>query len=663
MSGKKPVFVLLFVSAVLTLLFATSCKKGDAGIQTTYRDYRQAILDENAEALRGFLSQARRDEFPVEDSAAALALLKSFVPPDAVVRSVKVDGETATLSAEGTLQGERAEGTVRFVREGGAWKVDKEDWEVRMGGGPEAVPASAAEPFYTTPQSPPGPFMVLEGHQGEVSGLAFTPDGGHLVSVSYGDYSIRSWDLSAGVEVSSVRTKNRVGSIALSADKNRLLAADVYGVITSYAFEEGKIGPVVATLENAGESIALSPDSKWLAVTAYRKPVDVWEVESGSILKTLKTSFDIRLLTFSPTGKSLAGAGAGNAVAVWDTGRWKSKLTRVARVAKESSVASIDFSPDGRYLATGHNDSSIVILDLKEGKELHNWFVQDASTLAVRFSRDGSSLATAHQDKAVYIWDRETGYLQARLEGHAQPAVSLAFSPDGRVLASGGEDRKIILWKSGAESAPEEPAPQEAEAAAPGVESAGPAAPEFLEFEGRPNLVKNPSANMQAREWQAEGEVGVDHTEEGDPYFAIRYGGMLRQDVDISGSAGRSVLVIALAASERIDEDGDQTGLPYLSGEMASAEDDHVMTAHLSAGTMMHAVKTPGEWGAVWGAFRIPPGTGSLRLFLGQADGGKPQNGSAAWFDDVGIFLFDSDEEARAFVTGYEKRYPPFPSP
>jgi dipeptidyl aminopeptidase/acylaminoacyl peptidase len=656
--------MLFAASCVLALLCAASCKKGDAEIQRVYRDYRQAIFDGDRDALLALLSRAKREEFPAADAAAALSLIRAFVPPDAVVASVKVEGAAATLSAEGTLQGAKARGTVRFVREDGAWKVDKEDWEATVDGTPTAGPAAAVEPFYTSPQSPPARVRTLEGHQGEVSALAYTPDGRHLVSASYGDFSIRTWDLADGRETSSVRTESRVRSIALSADRGKILAADASGAVTTYAFEEGWIGAAVATLENAGDSIALSPDARFMAVTAFRKPVDIWEVESGAIVKTLKESFDVRVLAFAPTGKSLAGGGDGSAVAVWDVGRWRSRVARLSRVDRGSSVASLDFSPDGRYLATGHTDSSIVILDLKQGKELHNWFVQDASTLAVKFSPEGSSLATAHEDKAVYVWDRETGYLQAKLEGHAQPVASLAFSPDGRVLATGGRDRRIILWTASAAGVAEEPAAPEAETPPAGAdEGQGASGPEFLEFEGRPNLVRNPSANRQLGEWRTDGEAGVERSEEGDPYFAIRYGGMLFQDVPLAGSGGRTVLLVALAASERVDEDGDQTGLPYLSGEMASEVDDRDITAHLSARTLMHAVKTPGEWGTVWGVFRVPPGTGSLRLFLGQADGGKPQTGSAAWFDDVGVFLFDSDEEARAFVPLYEKRYAPYPRP
>lgn len=544
--------------------------------------------------------------------------------------------------------------------------------------GGEAPAPVVIEPFFSTLE-PPAARLTLEGHQGDVSALAFTPDGGTLISVSYGDATIRTWDPADGREISSVPTPSRVRSIALDADRNRLLAADAAGAVTTYALEESAIGPVVATLKNAGDAIALGPDGRLLAVTSFRKPVDVWEVESSAILRTLQSAVDVRLLAFDPAGKRLAGAGRANAVALWSVGRWTPRVARTGRDAENASAVSLDFSPDGRHLAAGFDDGGVVVLDLKAGKPHRAWSVPDAPARAVRFSPDGGSLATAHHDKAVYLWEPATGSLQAKLEGHSRPPVSLAFSPDGRLLASGGEDARIILWRASPpplpaageseetdveEAAPTEtPADETDEEAAPEEDGeAEPAAgPEFLAFEKRPNLVKNPSANRGTRDWQPEGEAAVDRTDDGDPYFSVRNGGTFRQVVDVSGSTGRTLLVVAFAAGERIDAGGDRTGLPLLSGELASAEDDRDVTARLTAKTLLHAVKTPGEWGVVWGAVRIPVGTRSLRLFLGQAQGSAAHDGSAAWFDDVGVFLFDSDEEARAFVPRYSDRYAPAP--
>ena len=44
-----------------------------------------------------------------------------------------------------------------------------------------------------------------------------------------------------------------------------------------------------------------------------------------------------------------------------------------------------------------------------------------------------------------------------------------------------------------------------------------------------------------------------------------------------------------------------------------------------------------------------------MKTPVGQADGGQSQNGSAARFDDVGVFVFDSESEARSFAEAYDR--------
>jgi len=53
----------------------------------------------------------------------------------------------------------------------------------------------------------------------------------------------------------------------------------------------------------------------------------------------------------------------------------------------------------------------------------------------------------------------------------------------------------------------------------------------------------------------------------------------------------------------------------------------------------------------MWGIFRVPDGTGAVRFFLNQAlRNSVPHNGSAARFDDVGLYLFPTEKAARSFV-------------
>jgi WD40 repeat protein len=66
----------------------------------------------------------------------------------------------------------------------------------------------------------------------------------------------------------------------------------------------------------------------------------------------------------------------------------------------------------------------------------------------VAISPDGKRIASAHQDSTVKMWDVATGQQTFTTSGHTRAVWSVAFSPDGKRIASASEDRTVKLWDS-----------------------------------------------------------------------------------------------------------------------------------------------------------------------------------------------------------------------
>ena len=120
-----------------------------------------------------------------------------------------------------------------------------------------------------------------------------------------------------------------------------------------------------------------------------------------------------------------------------------------------ASFEQVAFSPDGKILAAGKRDGSILLYDMSafsfiSGKLEHPRKLPGVikeKTRALVFTADGSILASAHGQSFI-LWNTTTDkQLCPPLEqGHTDTIYGLAFSGDGKTLATCGEDRKIILW-------------------------------------------------------------------------------------------------------------------------------------------------------------------------------------------------------------------------
>lgn len=122
----------------------------------------------------------------------------------------------------------------------------------------------------------------------------------------------------------------------------------------------------------------------------------------------------------------------------------------------DSPIRCNTISPTSRSVAFKCANGQIQSLYLATGKPEHHYGQQNApepdplipvkSRLDLDYSPDGKLLATSGEDGTIFLWDVDTGKEYTRLHGHFGRIDALAFHPAGTRLVTASEDHTIRLW-------------------------------------------------------------------------------------------------------------------------------------------------------------------------------------------------------------------------
>jgi WD40 repeat protein/serine/threonine protein kinase len=286
---------------------------------------------------------------------------------------------------------------------------------------------------------------TLRGHTGAIYGLAFSPDGRHLVSAGHADGTIKIWDVGSGQLVRSSGQLEGVICVAYSPDGRRVASGG--GSDNTVRLWEAASGALIRTLRGHSApvpSVAFSPDGGCLASSSSDETIKVWDAETGREVRTLRGhSRGINRLAFSPDGKRLASASHDGTVRLWDAASGTLDRTLSAHASGAWGVA---FSPDGRRVASCGSDATVRLWDAVSGQELLTLSGHRAAVHTVAYSPDGRHLASSSVDGTARVWDASSGQTLQTLSGHAGMVHFVTFSPDGRRLASCGTEGTVKLW-------------------------------------------------------------------------------------------------------------------------------------------------------------------------------------------------------------------------
>ncbi|MBM3845129.1 MAG: hypothetical protein FJ405_02425, partial [Verrucomicrobia bacterium] len=189
-----------------------------------------------------------------------------------------------------------------------------------------------------------------------------------------------------------------------------------------------------------------SPDGTKLATGHDDGTARLWLPTAGGKFREIgKHESSIRTVAFNADGSRLAAWAANGAIRIWDvhTGQLKADLLR-----PDTTTAGA-WSPDGRTLASGHEDGTVTFSGFSSNSPISELRAHGDSIYHVAWSPDGTRIATTSaNDFFVNVWDTASRTKVLGLLRHSHGITSIIWDPDGKRLATGSMDETLKVWNT-----------------------------------------------------------------------------------------------------------------------------------------------------------------------------------------------------------------------
>jgi WD40 repeat protein len=322
----------------------------------------------------------------------------------------------------------------------------REDWMVTSGG------ASGVTFWPLTKRYP----WTLPGEEVRVRGLAFTPDGGWLVSVNWNGV-LHRWAMNRTTQPEQKEPLQVTDAFDLDmCSAGCCVITGVFLGVEIIDLASGEVRKLPTSKGGVIEVAAIDPDHRYTAGSSYYKKEEVghiwiWDLATGKgrILADDRPTEENDLL-FTPDGRLVAAG--------YD-GLWLFGITDGNRQQlREGWVTDVDVSSDGRWLLSTGEVISLPVAGTDNDRAVAGTWLHDLQTGTARplTGHDDQYFCTLDPAmKWVVTGNGVTGELRLGpiaggetrlLLRHEGGINALDFSPDGRWVASAGDDGNVMLW-------------------------------------------------------------------------------------------------------------------------------------------------------------------------------------------------------------------------
>lgn len=256
-----------------------------------------------------------------------------------------------------------------------------------------------------------------------VSSVAFSPSSRLLASDSRN--RIKLWDVTTGQLLRTLAGHaDLINSVAFSPDGRLLASGSRDDTIKLWEVATGQEVRTLSGHAGSVNSVAFSPDGRLLASGSSDTTIKLWEVATGSLVRTLSGHiYGVNSVAFSPDGQLLASGSSDQTLRLWNpvTGQELHVLISPGSGPESGHIESIEsvaFSPDGRLVAgavlcgkreeqSPHKclQGAINLWEVTTNVTVHILKGHTSLVTSLAFNPDGRLLASGSVDNTIMLWD------------------------------------------------------------------------------------------------------------------------------------------------------------------------------------------------------------------------------------------------------------------
>jgi WD40 repeat protein len=257
--------------------------------------------------------------------------------------------------------------------------------------------------------------VLLSGHRGPVTGLAWSNDGNWLASTSK-DKEVRIWNVAGEAPRDSIVLTGHTDKVWL---------------------------PCLVETEGKG----------WLVTPSTDGTARLWSFPGGQPVsfsgnppadrEVLRHGAPVRRVAMDSKARWIVTAGTDGRAILWDRATGK----KLCSIRHEKALHDVAFQPDGgTRFVTASADNTAQVWDAQTQQGIVTLRGHTAPVFSARFTAFGPGVVTVSWDQTARLWNYETRKCVAELRGHGDVLWSVEFAPMGNAFVTTSGDGTARAW-------------------------------------------------------------------------------------------------------------------------------------------------------------------------------------------------------------------------